>query len=200
MSSGGKEQRDELQLIAAWTKDRDQAAARELIDVLHPRVAGIVRRHWARPEDWEDLEQEVMVRVFENLPKFKANAPLEHWVSRIALNACRQRWRKKSRRPEWRWSDLSEGEQRAFDQAQHSEVAIEELEGRDARALMLRLLDTLGAEDRLVLSLLHLEERSVAEIAELTGKSASAVKVRAFRARKKLHAALERLEKEGDFR
>jgi RNA polymerase sigma factor (sigma-70 family) len=183
--------------IHAWVANRDEAAARRVMEELHPRVAGIIRRHWARTEEWEDLEQEVFMRVFEALPRWKSDgAPLEHWVSRIAMNACRKRWRTMSRRPEWRWSDLSEGEQQAFLDAQRDDEPLEGIETREARSLMHKLLDTLSADDRLILSLLHLEEKSLEEIAQVMGISRIVVKVRAFRARKKMHAALQRLEGE----
>ena len=183
--------------IAAWVARGDEEAARRVMEELHPRVAGIIRRHWARVEEWEDLEQEVFMRVFEALPRWNADgAPLEHWVSRIAMNVCRKRWRKMSRRPEWRWSDLSEGEQQAFLNAQRDDEPLEGIETREARSLMHKLLDTLSADDRMILSLLHLEEKSLEEIAQVMGISRIVVKVRAFRARKKLHAALQRLEGE----
>jgi RNA polymerase sigma-70 factor (ECF subfamily) len=189
-----------LQHIHAWVANRDEAAARRVMEELHPRVSGIIRRHWAQVEEWEDLEQEVFMRVFEALPRWKAEgAPLEHWVSRIAMNVCRKRWRSQSRRPEWRWSDLSEGEQQAFLNAQRDDEPLEGIETREARSLMYKLLDTLSADDRLILSLLHLEEKSMQEIAQVMGISRIVVKVRAFRARKRLHAALRKLEGEEKF-
>jgi RNA polymerase sigma-70 factor, ECF subfamily len=164
---------------------------------LHPRVAGIIRRHWPRQEDWEDLEQEVFMRVFEALPRFRQDGvPLEHWVSRITLNLCRRRWRSQSRRPELRWSDLGEGGQQAFLQARQPDDPFAQIDSREARSLMHKLLASLSADDRLILSLLHLEGKPLEEIARLTGLSRVVVKVRAFRARKKLHSALRRLEGE----
>jgi RNA polymerase sigma-70 factor (ECF subfamily) len=181
--------------VSAWLAQRDEAAARRLMEALHPRVAGIIRRHWTRQEEWEDLEQEVFLRVFNALPRFRRTGiPLEHWVSRITLNVCRRRWRSQSRRPELRWSDLSEGEQRSVEQAQQTDGPLEAIESRDARSVLHKLLDTLSADDRLILSLLHLEGKPMEEIARLTGLNRMVVKVRAFRARKKLHAALRKLE------
>jgi RNA polymerase sigma-70 factor (ECF subfamily) len=183
--------------IRAWLEEDDEDAARQIMELLHPRVSAIIRRHWSRAEEWDDLEQEVFLRMFRALPRWKLKgAPLEHWVSRITLNVCRKRWRSQSRRPEWRWSDLSEGEQRAFRDAQQDEGTLREIETRDARALMHRLLETLPPNDRLILSLLHLEEKSLEEISTVTGMSRASVKVRAFRARKKLHAKLQEWENE----
>jgi len=63
-----------------------------------------------------------------------------------------------------------------------------------ARDLLEKLLGSLSPQDRLVVQLLHLEERSVAEIRRLTGWSEPMIKVRAFRARKKLQKFLKLLE------
>jgi len=181
--------------INAWLSGGDEGAAKRLMEALHPRVAGIIRRHWSRPEEWDDLEQEVFLRVFQALPSFRTDgAPLEHWVSRITLNVCRKRWRSQSRRPEWRWADLAEGEQQLYLDARQADEPLKELDAREARSLMHKLLDSLSADDRLILSLLHLEERTVEEISSLTGLSPVAVRVRAFRARKKMHEALRKLD------
>ncbi|RFC41657.1 MAG: RNA polymerase sigma-70 factor, ECF subfamily [Verrucomicrobia bacterium] len=181
--------------IKAWLSGRDEGAAKRLMEALHPRVSGIIRRHWSRAEEWEDLEQEVFLRIFGALPRYRQDvAPLEHWVSRITLNVCRKRWRSQSRRPEWRWSDLGEGEQQVYLDARQADEPLKEVESREARSLMYKLLDSLNADDRLILSLFHLEEKSFEEIASLTGLSQVAVRVRAFRARKKLHEALRKLE------
>lgn len=186
---------DLQQRLQRWLHHSDQSAARELMEHWHPIVAAIIRKHTSRPDDWDDLEQEVFGRIFKALPSFRPEQPIEHWVSRITLNACRQRWRTQSRRPELRWSDLSEAEQHAFDQARQQGDQSDHIASNDARSVMHRLLETLSADDRLVLSLLHLENKSVAEISALTGMNRVLVKVRAFRARKKLAAALQSLER-----
>jgi RNA polymerase sigma-70 factor (ECF subfamily) len=184
------------QLVSQWVTQHDESAARELMERLHPRVNAIIRRPCSREEDWDDLEQETFVRIFRNLDGYQPDKPLEHWVSRITLNVCREFWRKKSRRPEHRWSDLGEGEQRAFALALQTGQPLEELSALDAKDLLLRLFETLNEKDRLVLSLLHLEDRSIAEISDLTGMRVSAIKVRAHRARKKLQTVWARLENE----
>jgi RNA polymerase sigma-70 factor (ECF subfamily) len=182
-------------LIRAWCDHGDESAARELMSLLHPRVAAVARRHCHRPEEWEDLEQETFLRVFAALPRYQAEGvPMEHWVSRIALNVCRKHWRTQSRRPLLRWADLSEGERLAFEAAESRGQPLEQIQSEEAHALMHRLLESLKAEDRLVLSLLYLEEKSPDEVAELLGMSRVLVRVRAFRGRKKLHAALRSLE------
>jgi len=185
-------------LIESWVSRGDQVAARTLMEHWHPMVAAIIRRHCINADDWADLEQETFVSVFRALPDFRPVQPVEHWISRIALNTCRQRWRSQSRRPEVRWSDLSEGEQQVFNEAKQAGELVGDIAATDARSVMLRLMESLSAEDRLVLTLLHLEEKSVAEIAALTGMNRVLVKVRAFRARKRLQAMLSKLAGESE--
>ena len=94
-----------------------------------------------------------------------------------------------------RWSDLSDAEREAFDATLANAESTPEALPDDSRCLLLRLLDTLNADDRMVVSLLYLDQKSTEEIAAITGWSRVLVKVRAFRARHKLRTALEKLER-----
>lgn len=152
----------------------------------HARVAMIIRQRHRQQEDWPDLEQETFKRVFLNLDRYRPEKPLEHWISRIALNVCRECWRKRSSRKDLRWSDLSEAEQKVFDQSNASDESEAELETRDAHSLLLRLMERLDPTDRMILSLLYQEGYQAPEVAIRVGLSKAAVRVRAFRARKKL--------------
>ena len=183
-------------LIHAWRSHADEHAARQIVEGLYPLVTRIVRRHATAREGPEDLVQEVFVRLFEMLPRYDDRFPLENWVARLALNVCRNRWKYQARRPEVRWEDLSEGERRVCEAGLARANRLPDDAADDARALMFRLLETLPADDRLVLSLLHLEEKQVGEIATLMGWSRTLVKVRAFRARAKLRKAVAALETE----
>ena len=180
--------------MAAWRESGDPEAGRALVDAMYPFIAALVRRHVADPGAVEDLVQQSFVRCFSKADQWKPDKPLEPWLARIALNLCRDYFRSQRAKRELRWSDISELEQAAMSAtAQTSSLAPESLPD-ESRTLLLRLLDTLSADDRMVLSLLHLESRTTDQIAELTGWSRSLVKVRAFRARKKLRLAFERLE------
>jgi len=180
--------------LRAWRATADETAARELVTTLYPLVTRIVRRHATGRESPEDLAQEVFARFFETLAHYDDRLPLENWVARLALNVCRNRWKHQSRRPEIRWEDLSDGERLASEAALATGPPLADALADDARALLLRLLETLPADDRLVLTLLHLEEKSVEEIATLMGWNRTLVKVRAFRARARLRRAVTALE------
>ena len=179
-------------LIALLTGARagEDSAARALVDRLYPLVIRIVRSHLPRRAAEEDLAQEVFVKLFARLDQYepRAEVPFEHWVSRLAVRTCLDALRAERRRPEWRMSDLSE-EQAAWVEFMLHDAAVEPTADADAaRAAVEQLLAQLPADDRLVLGLLDLEQRSVKEIASLTGWSRALVKVRAFRARRKLRA------------
>ncbi|HKQ39645.1 MAG TPA: sigma factor-like helix-turn-helix DNA-binding protein, partial [Verrucomicrobiae bacterium] len=99
-------------------------------------------------------------------------------------------------RPEWRWADLSEDEQFVVEALSATEGQEPTVAGESATELLNRLLSGLSPQDRLVIRLLHLEERSVAEIRKITGWNTAVIKVRAFRARQKLKSLLAQLEKD----
>ena len=181
--------------VVLWLRERDEAAARRLIDALYPQVIRIVRNHLLRGMDEQDLSQEVFVRFFNSLDRYDPSRPLENWVSRLAVNVCLNALRARQRRPELRWSDLSDPEQQAVD-ALAQERPESEPPYREAKTLLETLLEGLSAEDRLVVSLLHLEERPLTEIRELTGWPVAVIKMRAFRARRKLRKMLAALERQ----
>lgn len=173
---------------------RDETAARDLMTALYPQIARIARRHLPFRMAEEDLVQEVFAKLFQNLHRYDSRLPLENWVSRLALNICRDHLRARACRPELRWADLGEGERRALEATLHAPEPADPAAAADARILTHKLLEALGADDRMVLTLLHLEEKSVAEISALTGWNRAVVKVRAFRARARVRRALQHLD------
>lgn len=181
--------------LHAWLAGRDEAAATQLIDIIYPQIIRIVQNHLPRGMDAADLAQEVFVQFFRTLDRYDPERPLENWVSRLTLNVCLKALRSRGRRPEWCWSDLSEGEQSVVKSLLH-DAETDSTHSRDGRELLAKLLDALSPQDRMILTLLHLEEKSVAEIATMTGWNATLVKVRAFRARGKMRKALAGLERE----
>ena len=179
--------------VALWLREQDETAARRLVDALYPQVIRIVRSHRARGMDEADLAQEVFVRLFTNLQRYDPARPLENWVSRLAVNVCLNALRSRQRRPELRWADLSEDERQVVEMLAQ-EAPTQASPYREAKELLGTLMENMAAEDRMVLTLLHLEERSLANIGELTGWNVAVIKMRAFRARRRLRRLLEKLE------
>ncbi len=174
----------------------DQAAARELVDALYPQVIKIVRRRLPRWVGEEDLAQEVFLKMFSRLDQYRGDVPFVHWVSRIAMTTAIDHLRKQQRRPELRWADLSEDEAQVLDAVTADTKAEDAGEALAARELLGKLMDQLKPEDRLVLQLLDLEQKTLVEVGEETGWNTTLVKVRAFRARRKLQKLLKKLEAE----
>jgi len=135
----------------------------------------------------------IFIKIFQKLGQFSGKVPLEHWVSRIAVNTCLSQIAAEKVRPELRHADLSEEEEAVV---KNLAVSSEELAPDNAlasRQLVEHLLEFLKPVERLVIDLLYLQGRSVEEIHKITGLGVAAVKVRAFRARQKMKAQLEKI-------
>jgi len=171
----------------------DEAAASELYDRLHPLVLRIVRAHLPRRVAEDDLVQTVFMKVFTKLNQFSGTVPFEHWVSRVAVNTCIKQLEHERVRPELRWADLTEQEEHVVHTLAATTEDLPALQKLAARELVSKLIEQLSPADRLVITLMHLEGRSVAEVQQVTGWSAPLVKVRAFRARQRMKKHLEEL-------
>jgi RNA polymerase sigma-70 factor (ECF subfamily) len=175
-------------------RQRDQSAARDLVEHLYPLVIRIIRAHLPRRVAEEDLAQDIFLKMFTRLEQYQGAVPFPHWVSRIAVTTCIDQLRAQKRRPEFRWADLSENEADVLDAVLTNENDVEAGDALAARELVHKLLDQLKPDDRLVIQLLDLDQKTIAEISALTGWSQSLVKVRAFRARRKLQKLFKELE------
>src|SRR6266550_3761449 len=152
----------------------DDEAARMLVRQLYPLVAKVVRAHRPRRTAEEDLCQMIFIKVFQKLSQYSGKVPLEHWVSRIAVNTCLNQIESEKVRPELRHADLSVEEQAVVENLATSS-------------------DELAPDQRLAIDLLYLQGRSVKEIRKITGWSAALIKVRAFRARQKMKQQLAKI-------
>lgn len=141
----------------------------------------------------EEAAQEVFLKAFTQLGSFEGRGSLEGWLTRIATNTCLNMVRGSKRRPELTVSDLSEEEDEWLEQ-QLSDPEQGSVENSLVAAdLADRLLSVLSPEDQQALLMIDGEQASIKEVAEATGWSESKVKVRAFRARKKVREAMEKL-------
>lgn len=164
----------------------DQASARALVERLRPMVLRIVRARRPKRVAEEDLMQEVFMKMFARLGQYQGDAPFSHWVSRIAVTTCMDHGRTWRRRPELRWADLAEWETEFLDRVVDDQSRRRPGDGMATAELVEKLLGRLKAEDRRVVVLFELEQRSILEICEETGWSFEFTKMRLFRARRKL--------------
>jgi len=173
----------------------DDEAARELVRRLYPLVAKMVRAHRPRRTSEEDLCQMIFIKLFQKLSQFSGKVPLEHWVSRIAVNTCLNQIAAEKVRPELRHADLSEEEQAVVENLATSSEELAPDRQFASRQLVEHLLELLKPVERLVIDMIYLQGRSVEEIRKITGWSAALIKVRAFRARQKMKAQLANISK-----
>jgi RNA polymerase sigma-70 factor (ECF subfamily) len=153
------------------------------------RVFAVLHRYERDPHRVEDLAQETFVKVWRARATFDRRAPLEHWISRIAVRVALDHLRReKRRRNEIALADLGED---ALDWLRSSEETGEPA-ARDAAELLGFALRELSPADRVVITMQELEGRRVRDMARTLGISGVAVRVRAMRARLKLRRILEK--------
>ena len=157
----------------------DEEAFAELVRRHKRKVFGIAARFARNDHELDDICQEIFVKAYQKLKSFRGEAPFEHWLSRLAVHSCYDFLRKARR----------DRENVALDAI---EIGVQDnVSPRDAAEILQWAMSRLSADESLVIMLLELEEKTVREIAELTGWSEANVKVRAFRARQALKKILE---------
>ena len=177
-------------LIQRWLDEHDEASASKVMTLLYPQVHRIVRNHLPRGMDIEDLEQEAFIQIFQSFHSYDFSRPVENWISRVTMNVCLKALRSKRRRPEWSLAELGFMETAALDTLLANRMDVQP-KPDDTTALLFSLLEYLTPEDRTVIVLLHLEEHSIREISDITGWNTALIKVRAFRARRRLRKLIQ---------
>ena len=186
--------------LARQAQAGDESAFEEIVRRYSPRVFSVASRFFRQRSLVEEAAQEVFLKAYTQLGSFEGRGSIEGWLTRIATNTCLNILRGAKRRPEFSVSDLTEDENQWLEQ-QSASVGNE---GRSivndlvAADLADRLLSVLPPEDQQALLMIDGEDASIKEVAEATGWSESKVKVRAFRARRKLREAMEKLLRHKD--
>lgn len=182
--------------LARLAREGDDSAFAEIVRRYSPRVFSFASRFFRQRSQVEDAAQEVFLKAFTELGSFEGRGSMEGWLTRITTNTCLNILRSLKRRPELRSSDLNEDEQEWLDNKMArlaGERHRSDEHGLVAADLAEKVLTTLPTEDQMVLTMIDGEEATVKEVVEATGWSESKVKVKAFRARKKMREAIEKL-------
>lgn len=183
--------KSEAELIAAVLAG-DSASFEPLVARYSPRVFATARRYARRESEVEDIAQEVWLKAFDKLRTFRGEAPFEHWLMRMTVRTCYDFLRAHQRNRESAFSEISDPEEDWLERFMADPGSAAE-DADAAKMLVGRVLEKLSPDARLVIQLLEIEDRSVKEIAELTGWSVPLVKVRAFRARGEMRKILARM-------
>ena len=144
-------------------------------------------------EFYEREVQEIFMKIFSKINQYAGKKPFNHWASKIAVNTCYDRLRKKKIRPELIYGERAV--QTAIKPKLSYSRRLKATENELIDELIQELLSTLNEQERTVVRLTELKEKTVKEVCELTGWSESKVKVTKMRARKKLQSAMINLEK-----
>jgi RNA polymerase sigma-70 factor (ECF subfamily) len=179
--------------LARQAQGGDESAFAEIVRRYSPRVFSVASRFFRQRSLVVEAAQEVFLKAYTQLGSYEGRGSMEGWLTRIATNTCLNMIRGAKRRPELTVSDLSEEEDKWLEEQLLGSEQPSVERNLVASDLADRLLSVLSPEDQQALLMIVGEQASVKEVAEATGWSESKVKVRAFRARKKVREAMEKL-------
>ncbi len=177
-------------------QDSDSAAFNEIVLAYRKRVMGTIARLISRPEDVEDVTQEVFLRLYFSLDQLKLAEVFEPWLHRLTVNAAYDYLRKQRRRREFRMSDLSEQQVVMADAVAGGKVERDERYHNKVRESVDALLGAVSEADRILLTLKEVEGLSLKELEKIYKVNENALKVRLFRARQRVLKAFGASESE----
>jgi RNA polymerase sigma-70 factor (ECF subfamily) len=175
----------------------DGGAFNQIVLAYRRRILGTISRLIGRPEDVEDVAQEVFVRLYYSLDQLRTAEVFEPWLYRLTVNACYDYLRRVKRRSESRMADLSEQQVMMADSVAGGRQESEERQKGKTREFMDALFRHVSEEDRLLLTMKEVEGLSLKELEQIYGVKENALKVRLFRARQRVLKAYEAAKADG---
>jgi RNA polymerase sigma-70 factor (ECF subfamily) len=164
----------------------NDAAFNQVVLAYRKRILGTISRLIGRPEDVEDVAQEVFLRLYFSLDQLRTAEVFEPWLYRLTVNAAYDYLRRQKRRHESRMSDLSEQQVMMADAVAGGKVTQEAQRRTNLKEFVDALLDSVSEEDRLLLTLKEVEGLSLKELEQVYQVNENALKVRLFRARQRV--------------
>jgi RNA polymerase sigma-70 factor (ECF subfamily) len=172
--------------LIAFVARGDDTAFAELYARYQKRVAHLVRRHFQRVDEVEEMVQLIFIEVWTSIHKFRGDSAYAFaaWLARLATNTCYDELRRQQRSRESVWSQLGDDETRDWHEARPAFSCEQQIEHTAvARDLLDKLLTSLEPSDRQVFVMLKAQEHSIADIALVTGWSEAKIKMRIRRSR-----------------
>jgi RNA polymerase sigma-70 factor, ECF subfamily len=164
----------------------DSAAFNDVVLAYRKRILGTIARLIARPDDVEDVGQEVFLRLYFSLDQLRSPEVFEPWLYRLTVNAAYDYLRKQKRRQESRMADLSEQQVMMADAVAGGKLDQESRRRQQLRETVDSLLGSVSEEDRILLTLKEVEGLSLKELEAIYRVNENALKVRLFRARQRV--------------
>ena len=164
-------------------------AFRYLVANYQRLVLHVVGRIVRRQDEAEDICQEVFIKVFRKMKRFRGESRLSTWIATIAYNTSISHVRKMARRGEQLYEDNPTLIASERDESLNQKV----VEKEEAKKILMEMIESLPVNYRTVLTLFHLDEFSYKEIEEITGMPEGTIKSYLSRARKLLKGKLEKV-------
>lgn len=193
--NGSVEQLSETDLVSLCV-DGDETAFAEVVKRFSPRVFRVCGRFFKRYSLVEEAAQETFLRAYTQLGSFEGRGSLEGWITRIASTTCINILRSQKRQSELLLSELTEQETTWLEEfviSRGSKKLSSDEDRLIASDLVEKIFATLPSDDVTVLLMTEVYGASLRETAELTGWTESKVKIKAFRARKRMRESFERI-------
>ena len=169
----------------------DDSAFNQIVSTYRKRIMGTIARLIGRPEDVEDVAQDVFLRLYFSLEQLRTPEVFEPWLYRLTVNAAYDYLRKQRRRNESRMSDLSEEQVLLADAMAGGRADADEQHRRKVRETVDILLGSVSEDDRILLVLKEVEGLSLKELEKIYNVKENALKVRLFRARQRVLKAYD---------
>jgi RNA polymerase sigma-70 factor, ECF subfamily len=186
----------EQQLIEN-AKDGNAAAFNQVVLAYRKRILGTISRLIGRPEDVEDVAQEVFVRLYYSLDQLRSAEVFEPWLYRLTVNASYDYLRRVKRRHESRMADMTEAQVLMADSAAGGKRSEEDEQKSQVREFVNALFAQVSEEDRILLTLKEVEGLSLKELEQVYNTNENALKVRLFRARQRVLKAYQAAKTNG---
>ena|SRR5947209_4965098 len=183
--------------LVGQARDGDAGAFNRIVQAYRRRVLGTVGRLIGRPEDVEDVAQEVFVRLYHSLDQLRTSQVFEPWLYRLTTNACYDYLRRTKRRVEMRMADLSDGQVATADFQAGGKAFSDETRKAKLRDLVSALFNDVSEQDRILLTMKEVEGLSLRELEKIYGVNENALKVRLFRARQRVLRAYKSAKESG---
>lgn len=164
----------------------DRTAFGDLVIAYRSKMLATISRIIGRPEDAEDVAQEVCMRLYNSLNRLKTADSFDGWLYRLTVNTSYDYLRKRRRRKEARLADLSEGQIATVDAAAGNKVSRESQRLQKVKEMADSLLQSISERDRILLMRRGLDELSVKQLAKIYAVDETTIKVRLFRARQRV--------------
>jgi RNA polymerase sigma-70 factor (ECF subfamily) len=175
----------------------DATAFNGMVLAYRKRILGTISRLIGRPEDVEDVAQEVFVRLYYSLDQLRTPEVFEPWLYRLTVNASYDYLRRSKRRGESRMADLSEQQVMMADSMASGKQDAEDRQRGEVREFVDALFRHVSEEDRLLLTLKEVEGLSLKELEKIYSVNENALKVRLFRARQRVLKAYKAATADG---